>query len=269
MAQVVCAYATSHILFDPGPDPERAERIVAGMSELGRRAGEARPDVLLVITSEHLFNMDLGMQPPFCVGTSDEWMPYGDLDIPRRPFPGHRDFAQGLVHHCQSRGFDLVKVDKLAPDHGVALPLLFIKPWGKIPVVPLLVNINTPPMPSPAHCLEIAQSIRDYIRHERPDDERVGILASGGLSHWIMIPGTGNIAEAFDRDWMDRFTSKRGTEFSVLTNEQIVEHAGNGGLELNCWMMMTVMVPASTGETIYYEPMPAWMTAMGGISMQI
>ena len=48
-----------------------------------------------------------------------------------------------------------------------------------------------------------------------------------------------------------------------------MESAGNGGLELNCWMMMTAMVPDAHGEKIYYEPMPAWMTAMGGISMHL
>ncbi len=269
MASVVCAYATSHILFDPAADPDRADRIVAGMTELGSRAAAARPDVLLIITSEHLFNMDLRVQPPFCVGTSDEWLPFGDLEIPKRPFPGQRDFANDLVRECTGAGFDLAVSEGLKPDHGVTLPLLFIRPWGQIPVVPLFININMNPVPSPARCLALAETIRDFIASKRPGDERVGVIASGGLSHWLMIPGTGNIAEEFDQAWIERFTSGRGTEFANLSNEEIVENAGNGGLELINWMMMTAMVPGARGEKIYYEPMPAWMTAMGGIAMTV
>lgn len=267
MAEIVCAYATSHILFDPAPDRERVQRILAGMTELGRRAAAARPDVLLIITSEHLFNMDLGVQPPFTIGTASEWTPFGDLDIPRRPFPGHRDFARKLVMHCTGHDFDIAVSETIRPDHGVALPLLFIRPWGRIPVVPLFVNINMEPAPAPNRCLKLARSIREYIVTARPAGERVGIVASGGMSHWLMIEGTGTIAEEFDREWIDRFTSARGEEFGELSCEDIVENAGNGGLEIINWMMMTAMVPGATGEKVFYEPMPAWMTAMGGIAM--
>jgi 2'-aminobiphenyl-2,3-diol 1,2-dioxygenase large subunit len=269
MAEVVCAYATSHILFDPAADPPRVERILAGMQELGRRATSAQPDVLLIITSEHMFNMDLCVQPPFCVGTADSWTPFGDLDIPQRPFPGQREFARGLLTHCASSGFDLAVAETLRPDHGVTLPLLFIRPWGQIPAVPLFVNINMDPVPSPARCLALAESIREYIATERPTAERVGVIASGGLSHWLMIPGTGNIAEEFDEEWIERFTAGRGREFARLSCRDIVANAGNGGLELINWMMMTAMVPAAKGEKIYYEPMPAWMTAIGGIAMTV
>lgn len=269
MADIVCAYATSHILFDPAPDPDRAKRILAGMTELGRRAVAARPDVLLIITSEHLFNMDLGVQTPFTVGTASEWIPFGDLDIPRRQFPGHRGFARSLVTHCTNEGFDIAVSETIRPDHGVALPLLFIKPWGRFPVVPMFVNINMEPAPTPQRSLKLAESIREYIVSARPTNERVGIIASGGLSHWLMIEGIGNIAEEFDLEWINRFTSGQGSEFAELSCKDIVENAGNGGLEIINWMMMTAMVPGAKGEKIYYEPMPAWMTAMGGIAMSL
>ena len=269
MADVVCAYATSHILFDPAPAPDRVQRILAGMTELGRRAAAAKLDVLLIITSEHLFNMDLSVQPPFTVGTASEWLPFGDLDIPRRPFPGHREFARGLVTHCTEDGFDMAVSETIKPDHGVTLPLLFVRPWGQIPVVPVFVNINMEPVPTPARCLQLAQTIREYIVAARPSQERVGVLASGGLSHWLMLARTGDIAEEFDQEWMDRFTSGQGAEFARLSNQDIIDAAGNGALEITNWMMMTAVVPGARGEKIYYEPMPAWMTAMGGIAMTV
>lgn len=35
------------------------------------------------------------------------------------------------------------------------------------------------------------------------------------------------------------------------------------------WMMMSAMVPDSKGSKVYYEPMPEWMTGIGGIAMSI
>ncbi|MGH7805561.1 MAG: AmmeMemoRadiSam system protein B, partial [Candidatus Binatia bacterium] len=162
MAKVVSAYATSHVLFSPKGVEEQAERVVAGMKELGRRAAAAQPDVLLMIVGDHMFNMDLSVQVPFTVGVADRWVGFGDLGLPARPFPGHRAFAEGLVRFAAERSFDLAKAEEVVPDHGVVLPLFFIEPWGSVPTVPLYVNINMDPAPSTARCRALAETIRVY-----------------------------------------------------------------------------------------------------------
>src|SRR5262245_534912 len=126
MGKIVSAYGTSHILFSPQAIEARAARVVAGMRELGRRTAAANPDVLLMLVSDHMFNIDMAIQPPFCIGVADEYLPLGDMSIPRRPFPGSREFAQALVRHTARHGFDLAVAEELSPDHGVTLPLLFL-----------------------------------------------------------------------------------------------------------------------------------------------
>jgi len=269
MGKIACAYATSHILFDPAPAPEAARRIVAGMQELGRRAAEARLDMLLIISSEHMFNINLQVQPPFCIGVSDEYEPFGDMGIPRRKFRGNREFALSLARFTAEQGFDLALCEGIKPDHGITLPLLFIKPWGSIPAVPLYVNINMDPLPSLARCLALADAIRRWLIRQRPAGERIGVLASGGLSHWLNIPGAGTVAEDFDRAFIDRLAAGNYAEYAGLPVEEIRQRAGNGGLEIMNWMMMAAMVPGATGEKIYYEPMPAWQTGLGGLAMHI
>jgi aromatic ring-opening dioxygenase catalytic subunit (LigB family) len=269
VARIVTAYAMSHILFDPKPAPEAAARIVAGMQQIGRSAAEARPDVLLMVASDHMFNINLTVQPPFCVGVSDDYMALGDMGIPARPFRGHRDFATKLVVYAAARGFDLAMAEGLRPDHSVTLPLLFIKPWGTVPVVPLYVNINMDPVPSPARCNALAEVIRDFIETERPAHERVGVVGSGGLSHWLNIPGAGTVAEEFDEECIDMIIGGRCGEIATMTAAGIRERAGNGGLELLNWMMMARTVPDAKGERIFYEPMPAWQTGLGGVRMTL
>lgn len=269
MGRIVCAYATSHVLFDPAPDPERAARIVRGMTELGRRASAAHPDVLIVVASEHLFNFDLRLQAPFCVGVAERYEPWGDLGIPPRPFPGHAGFAAGLVAHAAAEGFDLAVCDGIRPDHGVTLPLMFVRPWGSVPVVPLYVNVNMAPPPTPARCCALGEAIRRYVTEVRPRQERTAIVASGGLSHWLNVPGAGNVAEDFDRWCIDVLTGGRWDELARLSAAEIERQAGNGGLELLNWLLMAAAVPEARGEPVYYEPMPAWYTGMGGVAMHV
>jgi aromatic ring-opening dioxygenase catalytic subunit (LigB family) len=269
MAGIVCAYGTSHILFDPSPAREAAARIVAGMQALGRRMAEARPDVMLMITNEHMFNINLRVQPPFSIGISDAYEPFGDMGIPKRAFPGQREFASALAGYAAREGFDLALCDGIRPDHGVTLPLLFIKPWGSIPTVPLYVNVNMTPPPAMNRCLALARTIRDWIETERPAGERVAIVASGGLSHWLNIPGTGTVAEEFDREFLRRLAAGDRAEYARLSMDQLQARAGNGGLEMVNWLMMAEMVPGARGEQIYYEPMRAWMTGLGGLALHV
>ena len=269
MAEIASAYATSHILFSPKGVEEQAGRVVAGMKELGRRAAAAKPDVLLVIVSDHMFNMNLSLQAPFVVGVADRWVGFGDMGIPPRPFPGHRAFGEGLVRFAAARGFDLAKAEEVVPDHGVTLPLLFIKPWGSVPVVPLYVNINMDPVPSAARCYALAETIGFYIAQARPADERVAVVGSGGLSHWLRVPRSGTVAVEFDQQVIETIATGHAARIAELSTAEIVERAGNGGLEILNWMMMAVAAGEPRGQRIYYEAIPQWQTGMGGIAMHV
>ena len=269
MGSCVCAYATSHILFSPNGVEDQARRIVAGMSELGRRAAAAKPDLMLMIASDHLINFNLALQPPFLVGVADEYTCLGDMDIPVRPFPGHRSFAEGLVRYAADRGFDLAKAEELTPDHAVTLPLLFVKPWGSVPVVPLIVNINMEPVPATGRCYALGQAIRDYIRERRPAGERIAVVGSGGLSHWLRIPNEGHVAVEHDTQIMDLFVAGKVQTVARMTTQEIAERHGNGGLEILNWVTAAAAAGEPPGERIYYEPVSMWQTGMGGVSLNV
>lgn len=269
MGKIVSACASSHVLFSPQAGPDRAENIFNGMQQLGEYTKAAKPDVILMFTVDHMFNINLSIQPPFCLGVADSYIPLGDLDVPRREFRGHRDFAMCLAESVPDYSFDLAIAESLTPDHGVTIPLIFIKPWGHIPVVPLYININMLPVPTPKRCYELALALREIIEEQRPSDERIAIIGSGGLSHWLNIPGMGNVAEDFDEEIIDIIISGRGKSIADMKVAEILEKGGNGGLEIMNWMMMSAMVPDSKGKKIFYEAMPEWMTGIGGVTMSI
>ena len=55
-----------------------------------------------------------------------------------------------------------------------------------IPTVPVMLNTYYPPnQPTPKRCYNLGQALRGAIE-SWPKDIRVGILASGGLSHFVV-----------------------------------------------------------------------------------
>ncbi len=268
MGQLVAAGACSHILMSPQGVEERSRAIVAGIKEVGRRILASKPNLVVVVSSDHMFNVNMSLQAPFAVGVADTYTPFGDMDIPREARPGHRAFAEAFVAHAARRGFDLAKAEELQPDHGVALPMMLIDPARSVPIVPILININMEPMPGPARCHALGGVLRETIDTLRPAGERVAVLATGGLSHWLNIPRHGEVSRGFDQEVLGSFVRGHPEGLMRLTPAQIIEQGGNGGLEIVNWLFMVGAAPGWRGEIVYYEEMPEWFTGMGGLELR-
>src|SRR3954471_21965354 len=87
-----------------------------------------------------------------------------------------------------------------------------------------------------------------------PDDLRVAVLATGGLSHFIGEPGMGQIDEAFDRTCIALF-EKGDTAALASTLERDVRHTGNGGHEVRNWVVAHAAAGARGFELIGYAPL--------------
>lgn len=267
MGKVVGCFGTAHVLFNPEGVKAEADQIFAGMQELGRRVQATRPDVIVVITSDHMFNINMAWQIPICVGVADEWVPTGDLNTGTIPFPGHRMLAETFVEHAAKRGFDITKSEELRPDHGVTLPLLFMSPQHNIPVVPILLNANMMPLPEPARCYALGQVLKEAIEEKLPAETRVAVVGTGGLSHWLFVPRMGEVNVEFDRNFMRQMAAGHAAELARMTAAEVVEQSGNGGIEIVSWLMAAATLPGTRGEEIYYVPMNKWSTGMGGLAI--
>src|SRR5690606_35981647 len=88
-----------------------------------------------------------------------------------------------------------------------------------------------------------------------PGDLRVGVLATGGLSHSIGEPTMGRIDEAFDRDCIGRFEAGDPPAlFEFL--EARLPGAGNGASEVRNWVAAHGAAGGRGFELIRYDPIP-------------
>jgi protocatechuate 4,5-dioxygenase beta chain/2'-aminobiphenyl-2,3-diol 1,2-dioxygenase large subunit len=269
MGKIVGAFAMSHVLGSPFGLEEQAERVFAGMRELGRRLRETRPTVLVIVTSDHLNNFKLGDPMPFAIGTADVYTPFGDMGLPTEPVKGNAAFADGFATLACEQGFALSKPPRLRPDHGVMIPLGIVDPARELAVVPIYVNTVYTPAPTPEQSWRLGELIREYVENVCDEGERVALLAGGGLSHWLGVPQEGQVNEAWDRWFIDVLAQGHGSGLAKLTNEQISSDAGNGGLEVNAWIAVAGAVSVATGECLFYEAIPAWASGMAGMSFNV
>jgi len=264
MGKVVSAVATSHVLMSKNGFEEPAQRVVDGMLQIGRHVRESKPDVIVTISSDHMFNIGPQVSAPFLVACGESFVPFGEMDIPQDEYPGDPEFARGFAEFAKP-AIEVMQLETLRPDHGTAIPLLFVNPDCDTRVVPLLINYDLECVASPEDCWQLGTALRAFIL-ERPRSERVAIVGAGGLSHWVGYEDAG-INEDFDRRFLNAMESGNLGDWRAGSADQIREEAGNGGLEIMSWMAMAATVPRAHATTIYYEPMPSWLTGMGGVVM--
>ena len=105
-------------------------------------------------------------------------------------YPCHDKLAVHLIESLTTSGFDLTALMSLdkgtAEGHAYSFIHRRYMNGGAIPMVPIFLNTYyAPNRPTPARCLELGRALRDAVNHF-PGDLRVGVMASGGLSHFLV-----------------------------------------------------------------------------------
>lgn len=278
MGTIVAACMTSHapnITAKPAiADPQQRVRFLAGLEEIRKRLAAVRPDVLVVFANDHLQNFFYDSMPAFCVGVAESyWAPSEGgakfLRVPARRIPGASAWAKAFVEAALDKGFDVNYSHELEFWDDLSVPLHFLMPEATVPIVPILTNCVAPPLPRPRRSYELGAFVEAFIDDVRPGAERVALLGSGGISHWIGVPGTGKINPEFDHRVLDAIEHGRGESLAFLTYDEIEKEGGNGGQEIRNWIAVLGALPDRKGEVMCYEPVPDWLTGSGAVWMNL
>ncbi|HUK35867.1 MAG TPA: class III extradiol dioxygenase family protein [Vicinamibacterales bacterium] len=246
MARIVGAVATSHIPLigkaiamgwqnDPAWKP-----FFDSYSPVQDWLRSVRPDVAVVVYNDHGLNFFLDKMPTFAVGAASEYTNadegWGLPVVP--PFPGHPELSWHVIESLVADEFDVTSCQEMAVDHGFAVPMALL--WGKddrrIKTIPVCVNTVQFPLPSPARCYKLGQAIAHAI-HSYPDDLRVVVLGTGGLSHQLEGERAGFINKPFDLMCCDAI-AHNVDPLLMLSSRDLVREAGSQGVELLAWLVM-------------------------------
>jgi hypothetical protein len=107
-----------------------------------------------------------------------------------RFYPCHPALGTHIISGLMEREFDITAIKALVGDQfeGHAYSFVHRRYMGEppMPIVPVFLNTYYPPnQPSPRRCFELGAAIRELVR-SFPQDLRVGVIASGGLSHFLV-----------------------------------------------------------------------------------
>jgi len=230
---------------------------------------EIKPHVIVFVYNDHGSDFALDRVPTFAIGVRDEYE-QADEGFGRRPIPtvkGHADLSWFLAKELIYNEFDITVCQEMKVDHGlmVPLPLLFShEPDWNIKVVPLVVNVIQHPLPTARRCFRLGQAIRKAVE-AYPEDLRVAIAGTGGMSHQLHGERFGHLNTAFDERWLDLIESDP-LQLAALNHREIMAAAGAEAVELIMWLVMRGAMAEKVRRVHrnYYAPMT---TGMGLIAL--
>ena len=224
-------------------------------------AEEVKADVVILVYNDHGTEFFLDRHPTFALGVADSYE-VADEGYGKRPlpdFPGDAAFSEHLANHLVADEFDLTLCQEMALDHGflTAMPLLWDHDdtaWP-IKVVPLLVNVIQHPLPTGQRCFKLGEAIRRAVE-AYPEDTRVVVVGTGGLSHQLNGERFGHINEEWDKQWLQRIQDEP-RELAALSHKEVMTEAGAEGCEVIMWFVMRGAMTERVEEVhrFYYAPM--------------
>ncbi|HKS88213.1 MAG TPA: hypothetical protein VJR70_02115 [Stellaceae bacterium] len=163
-----------------------------------------------------------------------------------RDYPVDSALARHLIGELIERDFDIASSDGIPDGEGEGHAIGFVHKRimrEVVPVVPIAINTYYPPnQPTPRRCYRLGQAIRAAVE-AYPGDARVGVIGSGGLSHFV-------VDEALDRGFLDMLKRKDAAAIEGLPREKL----NSGSSEIRNWICVAGAVEHLALEWSLYEP---------------
>lgn len=250
MARIVGGIGSSHApsiahAWDHGrrQDPQWAP-LFAGYEPAKRWLAAQRPDLLIVIYNDHVNRFFFDAYPTFALGVGDRHGQadegWGKRDLP--DLPGDSAFGWHLARSLIEDEFDPTVCQDMVIDHGIysILPLLCDPPWPA-PIVPIAVNVVQQPLPKPRRLTRLGQALRRAVE-SYPQDLRVVVMGTGGLSHQLQGAGFGFVNPAWDNEFLDLVETDPGV-LAELDHDDYMARGGAEAVEIMMWLGMRAALP--------------------------
>ena len=264
-ALLAAAPPGSDALVTPEKMGERYDAAEAAMDHLGQRIRDARLDVLLIVGDDQTELFRTTNNPAVAIyfgetirntarepaAAGDSWVkaarmwrhePEADRD-----YPVKSDLAEWLIRQLCDRDFDIAAMDGMErgkfEGHAFQFVHRRLLKEFELPVIPVILNTFDPPnQPTPRRCVALGKALRELVA-DWPQDLRVGVIASGGLSHFV-------VDEELDQKVITAIRNKDSATLAALDPR----HLQAGSSEIRNWLVVGEMASELDMEWIEYVP---------------
>lgn len=226
---------------------------------------QRKPDVLFYIFNDHVTSFFFDHYSAFALGVDEQ---YGVADEGGNPrelpaIGGHAALSRHIGQSLMADEFDMSFFRDKPLDHGFFSPMSALLPcedgWP-VEIVPLQVGVLQFPIPSAARCYKLGQALRRAIE-SYPEDLKVAIVATGGVSHQVHGERCGFNNPEWDAQFIDLFVNDP-VQLTRLTQAEYARLGGMEGAEVITWLIMRGALSA-TVEQLHYD---YYLPSMTGIA---
>jgi len=215
--------------------------IFEGYKPVQRWLAEKKPDVLLMIFNDHVTSFFFDHYSQFALGIGESYAPADEGGGPRAlpPVRGHTGLSHHIAAGLVADEFDLSYFQDKPLDHGCFSPLSMLWPhesgWPGA-IVPLQIGVLEFPIPTARRCYKLGQSLRKAIE-SYPEDVKVVLVATGGLSHQVHGERCGYNNPEWDETFMD-LIERDPERLAEMTHAEYARLGGFEGTEVIMWLVM-------------------------------
>ena len=230
---------------------EEREKFYAKLDQQRQDIEASGAEALVVMAAEHFGNFFMNNMPAFCVGIGEKYSgPIEDpewLKIAKTEVTGAPELGRRLVVEVM-QSVDTAYAEEWKFDHGIMVPLHFLTPNYDLPIIPVNINCQGPPL-TPLHR---AWAFGEAIRRACDSvPEKIAVVGTGGISHWPATPDSGKINEEWDREFLDRLVRQDKEALLSYTNEETYRDGGQGGFEIRTYIAAAAAA-GGKGDLQYY-----------------
>jgi hypothetical protein len=252
---------------------ERASACQAALDRLAAHLEAARPDAVVIVGDDQTELFDSTNQPVIAIFHGDrfematgEHMPDNEIGTamrdgyamrPSTAFASNRSLARHLIAGLLERDVDVAASDGAPAGRGFGHAYGFVarrlSARLDVPIVPILLNTYYPPnQPTPGRCYRIGQALGAAI-DDAPDDVRVALVASGGLSHFV-------VDTALDGLVLDAIVANDSATLSAIAPVQLQA----GSSEIRNWI---TVAGAMAGRSVAWRTYVPCIRSVAGTGM--
>jgi len=232
---------------------------------------DLQPDVIILVYNDHACAFSLEIIPTFALGCAEEFKPADEGWGPRQVpvVKGHPVLASHIAQSVILDEFDLTIVNRMDVDHGLTVPLtlMFGQPqeWP-CRIIPLAVNVIQYPPPTGNRCYNFGKAIKKAVE-SFPEDLRVVIFGTGGMSHQLQGARAGLINKEWDTRFLDNLVNDPEADARIAFIEYVRE-AGSEGIELVMWLISRGALEREVREVYRFYHVPSSNTALGHLILE-